>query len=315
MRCVLSWVLGLVLVAGSSAIGESPSPAACKEGEPCLQVGSFNIELLGKKRRDYKGQKRPKRSKAEVRHLAKLVADDLDLEVVVFQEINTGSKRWKWLRKELSDRGYDFFEGTTSGRQQYLVLAWDEDEVTETQAARELDMPEDFEKPDQALCAYEGARVPSAVGLKAGEFDFWLVGVHLKSRTKVNGLETCDAWIRETQATLLVDEIEELRKSNGEADVLIVGDFNHEADHSSLEPFRKAGFTGQMGYLMPAAGSFSYLKGSDLIDDVAIDYGETRELVAKSGYIYKPSSVTTFIRRYSDHVPILASFGTSEDKD
>ena len=101
-------VLMTVAAAGGLSAQVTHEPAVCST-EPCIQVGSFNIELLGKARRPYGGQDRPLRTRAQVEELAVLVADGLDLEVVVFQEINTASQQWGWLKDSLEDRGFEFF--------------------------------------------------------------------------------------------------------------------------------------------------------------------------------------------------------------
>ena len=300
----------LMSLSVASAVNAQFEPAECTAGS-CLQIGSLNIEYLGKDRSDYRGQDRPRRTGPELEEISELLTSTLDLEVIVLQEINTQSTEWSELRSKLEAKGFDFFEGTTSNREQFIVLAWDSDEVEVVASARELSIPDAYADPQRPSCAYSGLRIPSAVHLRAGEFDFWLVGVHLKSRTPVGGLSDCDDWIRKQQAADLVSELNRLRDTTGEDDFVVVGDFNHSSGHTSLRPFRTAGFTSQMNYLLGGAGDTTYLKSSgDVIDHIMLRYPKTQELVPSSGFIFTPSDVLTYILKTSDHAPVFASFRT-----
>src|SRR6187455_965655 len=117
-----------------------PAPSVCKDGK-CIQIASYNIEYLGGKRAPFDGEPRPDRTDEQLDQLAKRITDTLDLEVVVFEEINTKSDQWTKLKSKLATHGYKFLEGTTSDRNQFVVLAWDADEVTLLDnSAQELDV-------------------------------------------------------------------------------------------------------------------------------------------------------------------------------
>ena len=96
----------------------------------CIQVGSYNLELFGSGRKPYGGVNRGPRSNDEIDRIAACISTELDLEIVVFQEINTASDEWTTLKQKLASHGYKFHEGTTSDRHQFVVLAWDEDDVS-----------------------------------------------------------------------------------------------------------------------------------------------------------------------------------------
>ena len=131
---------------------------------------------------------RPDRTDEQLDHLATRIADTLDLEIVVFEEINTKSEQWAKLKSKLAAHGYKFFEGTTSDRNQFVVLAWDADEVTLLDdSARELDVRNSFDLDEG--CKLPGLRKPVVARFKAGEFDFWVVGVHLKSQVGEKSLQ------------------------------------------------------------------------------------------------------------------------------
>ncbi len=283
-----------------------------------IQVGSFNIELLGSKRKG-----RPKRKQEDLEELANRIAVRHDLEVVVFQEINTQSSQWATLKSELSQYGYVFHEGTTSNRNQFVVLAWDEDEVKLTpDSLQELPIGTEITNPDGS-CQVDGLRLPLAGHFTAGEFSFWVVGVHLKSRsTKSSGSQWCNTFVRSTQCERIVEQVDRLVTESGDRDVLLVGDFNHLLGHESFDSLAAAGFTSQMAFLEEGSARGSYIKNSklhesdDLIDHVFIRFHDTQEVVRRSGFVYPLKNRTVaerYIRDFSDHVPVWVSFRTTKD--
>src|SRR5215208_667312 len=141
-----------------------PAPSVCKDGK-CIQIASYNIEYLGGKRAPFDDVPRPDRTDEQLDQLANRIADTLDLEIVVFEEINTKSDQWTKLKSKLATHGYKFFEGTTSDRNQFVVLAWDADEVTLVDnSAHELDVRNSFEFDDG--CKLPGLRKPVAARFK-----------------------------------------------------------------------------------------------------------------------------------------------------
>jgi len=277
-----------------------------------MQVGSYNLELFGSERKPFGGVERGARTEAEIERIAQRIAVDLDLEVVVFEEINTRSDEWRRLKQKLAAHGYQFFEGTTSERDQFVVLAWDADEVAALEPPRQLDGVRDtFMLPGG--CNEQGLRKPVAGHFRAGSFDFWIVGVHLKSRS---GDPACTSKVRQEQCRDLVTAVDQLAAA-GEKDVLIVGDFNELNSHESLKPLVDAGFTSQMKFLTADSAKGSYVKNSqlesstDLIDQVWIRFDETQEVVRRSAQVMKLESreaAKRYIIEQSDHVPVWVSF-------
>jgi predicted extracellular nuclease len=302
-----------------SAAVAQPAPDVCKDGK-CIQIASYNIEYLGGNRPPFNDTPRPDRTDAELDQLAKRIADTLDLEVVVFEEINTKSEQWAKLKSKLAAHGYKFFEGTTSDRNQFVVLAWDSDEVTLLDnSARELDVRNNFELDEK--CKLPGLRKPLAARFKAGEFDFWVVGVHLKSQV---GDKFCNDRVRTEQCKDLVKKIEELVRDSGERDVIIVGDYNARIGDKSLTPLSDVGFIPQMKYLMPESAKGSFVKNrelkesTELIDQVMLRYRDTREVVKNSACIMRldtPEERKKYIFEQSDHVPAWVSFRIDADLD
>src|SRR5262245_20765826 len=102
--------LSFLAVCVCSVALAQPAPSVCKDGK-CIQIASYNIELLGNKRAPFDNEPRPDRTDEQLDELARRITDTLDLEIVVFEEINTQSDQWTKLKAKLAAKGYKFFEG------------------------------------------------------------------------------------------------------------------------------------------------------------------------------------------------------------
>lgn len=284
-----------------------PVPLEECYGEACIQVGTLNIEWLGSRGR----------SREDISAIADLLARELDLEAIALQEIDTESEAWEWLSDALGSEGYRFVRGATSASSQFVVLAYDEDELDLLPGSvRELDVPTEFEWPG-GECRIGGQRAPLAARLRAGEFDFWLVGLHLKSRSTRRGRLPgwCPDSIRIAQVRSLAAGLEDLGQASGEDDVLLVGDFNAFYDDPTLAPLHEAGFESLVSPVArdPGSADHSFLEGPrGLVDHVMIRTGHTDEAVAGSGFVYvvPPGRLEEYVGRISDHAPVWASFRT-----
>ena len=87
-----------------------------------IQVGTYNLELFGSNRRNYGGMPRGPRSDDQIRQIADRITSQLDLEIIAFQEINTTSQEWNKLKSYLRESGYQFVEGNTSDRNQFVTM-------------------------------------------------------------------------------------------------------------------------------------------------------------------------------------------------
>lgn len=151
-----------------------------------------------------------KRTDQELEEVADLIAVEANLDVVSLQEINTGSSEWETLRQLLEDRGYAVaIEGTTSGRSQYVVLVYRMSSV-ELVAGSSVEIDAATEYNLGNGCRYQGLRKPVAAQFKAGEFDFLIAAVHLKSKSARGIPGRCPGEIRERQAQDLLAHVSDL---------------------------------------------------------------------------------------------------------
>jgi endonuclease/exonuclease/phosphatase family metal-dependent hydrolase len=289
---------------------QGPAFDTC-DGEACIQVGTLNIEWLGDR----------ERTREDVAAIADLLTRELDLEAIAFQEIDTESEAWGWLSDALGAEGYRFVRGRTSASSQFVVLAYDEDELDVVPGSvQELDVATAFEWPG-GECRIGGQRAPLAARFRAGEFEFWMVGLHLKSRSTRRGRlpAWCPDSIRISQTRALAAGLEDLVSASGEDDVLLVGDFNAFYDDPTLAPLHEMGFESMVapGVRGPGSAGHSFVEGPrGLIDHVMIRLDRTAEAVPRSGFVYviPPGRLEAYVARISDHAPVWASFRTGPEQ-
>lgn len=278
-----------------------------------VTVGSWNIEWLGTP--DRRGGNA--RTAEQLEAVAARLADELDIEVAVLEEINTSSPQWSTLRARLEQRGYGLVEG--GGGDQRIVIAFDQDEVQLT-GSFEANLQSEFRRQN---CVAEG-RQPLLATLRSGNFDFTVVGVHLKSGVVPQGCQddSFPEWVRSQQAQQIVAEIQRgWSEQRIDADVILAGDFNGGFGDGGLEAFRQAGYSilTEERRRSDASGTLSFRKGRfrSALDHLAVPASTVREWVPLSTAYWPALSsmgeneLAAYHRAYSDHAPVWADFNTA----
>lgn len=305
------WLISLLL-----ALLFCPAIQAC-EGEPdCVRVGSWNIAWLGSEKRSQ--QTDP----ATIEEMARLIADVWSIDLISLQEINTGldtsyrgerlsTAAWKALEKALKKKGYQSVSGQ-SGQAQRIVLAWRKP-VELMEPVREIAIPEAYRIND--YCRSGNLRKPLAALYRAGAFDFWAIGLHLKSG--YGGNTACANAVRGQQIYYLEKSLPALRTRD--RDLLLIGDFNASSKHESLRPLFETGFIAltDRQYRHPESHNRTQGAGQrgSVIDMILVNPVATSESRRKSTSIYKPDVPEEFTRRFSDHFPVWSDFNTGSDDD
>lgn len=280
-------VIVLVLTA-LKALGQVPD--LCDSG-PCIHIGTYNIEWLGTK--DIK--KHATRSKLTVKRIAQLVSETLDLEIAVFQEINTESQEYRWFKEALEAKGYELISGAAGGEQR-VVIAYDKDEVQllGNAGVQELNVRSNFDLGGG--CRSRGLRLPLAGNFRAGQFDFLLVAVHLKAQPGGK----CSDDVRTEQLKDIKGQLPALMSSANERDVIIAGDFNATLDDPSLDPLLEGGFAALTAptRLSNISYDVSYLEPPfrNVIDHLLVNLGETDEWIGTSTRIFSPPVDPSLLR-------------------
>ncbi len=283
-----------------------------------VTVGAWNVEWLGTpEMRDSTA-----RTINELEAVAAVVADLLDIEVLVLVEINTESPQWATLKALLEQRGYGFVQGAP--KRQNIVVAFDLDEVEAVNLSDpEPDVPTAFERADPAggSCRTSRAKRPVFATLRSGDFDFTVVGVHFKSGRRPSNCQDdgFTSWVRGRQSAAILDAIA-LRQAEGtiDDDVIVVGDFNGGFDDGSTSILRAGGFRilTEPANRSSSSGSLSYRKGpwESVLDHIAIRPVTDREWIARTTTYFPDvlqfteTELARYLAAYSDHAVVLAEF-------
>lgn len=299
-----SLATSLVLLAAMSGA----SSASCID-DSCVRIGTYNIKLFG-------GENAPANTDPEIGELARRIDKTMKLDAVVLTEIDVGSQSWAKLQTELKSRGFEVaaqgaFGGSDPGRKQHVVVIYRTTRVAISGNSGEVPIATTYD--DGSGCKYDSVRPPLAVGLKASDFEFTLIGVHLKSEQEVGNGDQCDDDIRKYQSKEIVSWID--AQPDPKRNIIVAGDINSAFAEDEFAPFRDAGYTTAISNLPKWSGKVSYLGSSayqpGLIDHVIYKNGAAK-FVANSGFALKirPKDLAAYKETQSDHAPVAADFRT-----
>lgn len=164
-----------------------------------------------------------------------------------------------------------------------------------------------------------GYRQALHANVKVGEFDFVLVGLHLKA-----GRGSSNRNLRNQQVDVIANWIDANVFQTAEKDVLVIGDYNM-IPRSDISNFERLS-DGKLLYVSSTdlpPGTFSHIKSSgagSLLDGYAISETHTSEYITDSVEVLRTDHLTNmglskFREDVSDHRPIIARFNDSTDDD
>ncbi len=277
---------------GAPPSGRAASAHASDTGHDSITIAAFNIQVFG----------RSKRQKAEVMEVLTSVAGEVDILLV--QEIRDSSELTAGFFldaiNDSAEREYAMYEGPRLGRtrskEQYAIYyATDRTRLID---AYTLADPDDvFE------------REPVVATFQSGNFDFSVVGCHIKP----------DDAERELRA--LSAAVEAIIAANpGERDVIVLGDLN--ADGSYLDESLLTEIFPTDRYHVVISNEVDTMTTSDNTYDRIILRHETatHEYIASSAGVFEFDRAyeiedDRLVRSVSDHYPVLARFRTSAADD
>ena len=280
----------------------STNTLSCPKSD-CVRIGSWNIAWLGSEKREQLTDA------ATIASMAQLIADEWSIDLISLEEINTAidgdmrgehysTQQWSQLRDALQKKGYRTQAGN-SGNAQRIVFAWRKP-VEALKLASDMEIPDSYRIDD--YCRSSNLRKPLAGLFHAGQFDFWAIGLHLKSG--YGGKTFCSNAVRSMQVYYISKQLSTLEKTD--KDILLIGDFNATSKHESLQGFREQGFVATLT---------NTAEHNRVIDHVIINSANTTEWKDNSTILYKPANRADFEKRYSDHVPVWSDFSTLHDDD
>lgn len=182
----------------------------------------------------------------------------------------------------------------------------------------------------------ERLRKALAATVRIGNFDFILIGVHLKAGRPKNTAKPKDPQrVRTRQAQAIARFIRDATQS-GEKDVLLVGDYNMVPNQDAVNFRAMSPGTGVNEYLRYISNSlpFSHINDcgdgdeaeGNLLDGFAISRVHTREYVQNSIAVIdftdsmfridgETQDCFDYTDNFSDHLPLIAKFRTNQQDD
>jgi len=274
------------------------SRGTLEKGDQTVEIGTYNIEWLGEK----------KRSEKEVEMLAKVIADS-GAEVMGIQEI-TSEKALQGMLKHLPD--FDYVLGTTGvrsdGKKQHVGIIYNKKRVEVIPGSiREL-----TEAQVPQLMGDNHLRAPLVVDMKADNFDFTMVVLHLKAR-----MDDETKKIRGEQAKVVNNWVKEQIANNPDKDIIVVGDCNDFLNSKSTKALGE-GVLHMTTAEAAARGEYSNIPHHSLIDQIGVttaEGGAEEEYITGSTHVMDTKEYKGYRKWGSDHNPVISSFKSDKDND
>lgn len=263
-----------------------------------LCIGAWNLEHFGN-RND------PPRTDADVQAIADYIRK-LDLQVLAVSEIN-GEKPLKDLVTRIG-RDWKFILGTSGhvGQEGQVAVGvlWDDSRV-DMLGAGELS---ELSAHTAAGLVFHRAPVVAAFRDRAGGPDFRVVSVHLKA-----GRTPEDFDRRTAECKALRGYLEKLVSDEKEDDdIIVLGDFNHDASAGEAEIWRDGGFA---HFLNGRGRSIIHF---DRQIDQAVPLGTFEEVKETSFQVHNREGLRDqkkWRNTYSDHFPVTVGLEALPDDD
>jgi endonuclease/exonuclease/phosphatase family metal-dependent hydrolase len=258
------------------------------------KIAAFNIQIFGQ-------------AKSQKQDVMTVLGDVVrEFDVVLIQEIRDASEEtipnFVEAINQMEGPDYSFIRservGRTSSKEAYAYI-YNSETVQFIQGSDYVynDVDDVFE------------REPYIAGFKAGNFDFVLVGIHVKPD---------DAYNEIGNLSLVVSSIQTV--SPNENDIIVMGDFNADGSYfdedDTSNPFK--------------ASEYNWLISNDMDTMVKTDYTYDRIVVLDStlNHEYDGGSAQvfyfdqvyglsnqTFVSEVSDHYPVFAQYKTNLSDD
>ena len=285
------------------------SQGTAEKGGTTVEIGSYNMEWLG-------DSKEKPRNDKDYAMLAQVIKDS-GVEVMGVQEIADE----KGLQKVVSNLpGFDYILGTTgirdNGKKQFIGIIYNTERVQcDKNSVKELK-----EAQVAHLMGDNHLRAPLIVDMKADNFSFTLVNVHMKSKRGEKGGKVS---IRDEQAKIINKWMKDQIASGKDKDIILVGDCNDFIDSKCMKLLTD----GVMQFATEEAkakGEYSNIPWKSLIDQIGITVvninggpvgGAVANYIKDSTHVFDTRKYPGHQKWGSDHMPVVASFKTDVDVD
>lgn len=292
--------------ASAAGMGEI-SKGTAGNGGSTVEIGTFNMEWLGSKEKP--------RSDKDYKMLAQVIQDS-GVEVMGVQEIADE----KALQKVVSNLpGFDYILGTTGirddGRKQFIGIIYNAERVKcDKSSAMELK-----EAQIADLMGDDHLRAPLIVDMKADNFSFTLMNLHLKSKRG----DTPKVNLRDEQAKIINKWMKDQIAAGKDKDIIVVGDCNDFVDSKCMKSLSN-GIMQMTTEEAKAKGEYSNIPWKSLIDQIGVTVvninggavgGAVANYIKDSTHVFDARKYPGYKKWGSDHMPVVASFRSDIDND
>lgn len=258
---------------------------------------------------DHDRENNPDSNMAERRKLLAVAVEDLDADIVVFQEVESAAFVQAWAEENINEMGYQLFTGRESNDWYMNVVIMSRLPLGMLYSYANISTPIEGETDDDGNPAqqyFTNNRMVSVDVLVNPDYSFTLTGVHLKAGRG----ERNEGW-RIGQIDLLRSHYSQVLSSNPSANILFTGDLNMQP--GDREYNHLLGAETDVQFVDPMSSRESLTHPADnptrQLDYIIPNSQMIEHLVPGSAQVAMPMDRKS-MRLISDHLPVIAKFVT-----
>jgi len=285
---MMRWLKLCIVALLFGCTARTPTPTAV------LTVATFNLEWLGDGIND-----RKERTEQDLQRMAEVITE-LNADLIGIQEVENPQALRRLLRYL---PGYEGAVGAL-GRQQNVGLLYRR--TVQVQLLGEY----------TPLIVEPGRTRPGFVAYcRAGNFDFYVMVVHLKSSSRYDSTEELQQRARELrqrQAEQLARWVDSLLHAGPEQDVLLIGDFNDTPKRKRYPTLQALVEHPSLHFLTADLRSCRYERAYT-IDHIVVTTSALQRYKSGSAFVanFYARFPFTVAEQISDHCPVVAQFDVS----
>ena len=271
-----------------------------------------------------------------IERLGAVIADKIKPDLIVLEEVWPESAAEE-IAKAATKNGFELVAVPVPPQgsevvQLVSILKRPAVEVTEAELIEASDDLIEGDDPEEKT-----SRKALLAKARIDHFDFYLVGVHLKSKRTSKTVPVSPLEMRDRQCQVIADRLHDLTSHGSEKDILLIGDYNmtpagqagagessDEKNFATLDRHHELRFISSEDKAPTHLGFFKGRFHRSKLDGFAIAHATEKEYVAGSyrslsdkalGLEEKQFSDSRSPKFLSDHFPIVAEFKTTSDDD
>lgn len=271
-----------------------------------------------------------------IERLGEVIAHQIKPDIIVLEEVWPASAADE-IAKAATKNGFELVAVPVPAQgsevvQLISILKRPSVEVTDAELIESSDDLIDGDDPEEKT-----TRKALLAKARINRFDFYLVGVHLKSKRASKSAPVSPLEMRDRQCRVIADRLHDLTSRGAEKDILLIGDYNmtptgqtetgessDEKNFATLDRHQELRFVSSEDKAPTHLGFFKGGFHRSKLDGYAIAHATEKEYVTGSfrslsdkvlGLEEKQFSDSRSPKFLSDHFPIVAEFKTASDDD